>query len=483
MDEANSAGARRLAERLRVLGVLTVAGPELTRARPTGTDLVAVLGVLAGELAREWRTVADALPVLDGDRLQLQSAAGLLARADSAEPPAEFGSDTAAPVVARAVALYDAVRAPEDGRTLDEGTDLLDRTWGVLHDIRSFAAPDAPVADTVAGLVPSSVAAPQVDLTALPPRLDSAAVTGALVGRLGLWLPAPREPATPRIDDLMALVALLARSPQDEPWWFAMTTLGRNAAAVAVAAAFADAAAHGPSPRQLSLLLTDQVMGGLLDQALAAARRFTREHEVLPAVEGGRGPQASPAQQARAAAERAAAEREETQRAFMERNAARVARGTTPPLGIARPAASERIPGSEGTAVPDADGVLVEALIPRQGQRHEVAEAGPVQPADSVLPEAGPPSADPHEADLTEATDLTDTTIVDDVSGTTGAGEVGAVPRPSGPRSTRAGGRSKGRRVPTPTDGARAQVPAVTPTPLSAEGTGSSVWQTLMRPR
>lgn len=169
MDEANSVGARRLAERLRVLGVITVAGPELTRARPTGTDLVAVLGVLAGELAREWRTVADALPVLDGDRLQLQSAAGLLARSDAVEQPSDVGSARVEPLVARAVALYDAVRAPEDGRTLDEGNDLLDRTWGVLHDIRSYAAPDAPVADTVAGLVPSSVAAPAVDLTRLPP--------------------------------------------------------------------------------------------------------------------------------------------------------------------------------------------------------------------------------------------------------------------------------------------------------------------------
>jgi hypothetical protein len=467
MDEANSVGARRLAERLRVLGVITVAGPELTRARPTGTDLVAVLGVLAGELAREWRTVADALPVLDGDRLQLQSAAGLLARADSAEQPPELGSVTAEPVVARAVALYDAVRAPDDGRTLDEGNDLLDRTWGVLHDIRSYAAPDAPVADTVAGLVPSSVAAPAVDLTRLPPRLDSAAVTGALVGRLGFWLPASRKEVTPRIDDLMALVALLARSPQDEPWWYAMTTLGRNAAGVAVAAAFADAASRGSSPRQLSLLLTDQVMGGLLDQALAAARRFTLQHEVAPAVEGGRGPQASPAQQARAAAERAAAEREETQRAFMERNAARVARGATPPLGISQPSA-------ERSAGLDADVELVEAFIPRQSPSPARSGSHPTVPAQvGRLSASGEPDVPGDDVAAVEAQVVAEVPDEPQLAP--------ALPAPQ--RTARSGGRGKGRRVPTPTDGARAQVPSVTPTPMSTEGTGSSVWQTLMRPR
>jgi len=493
VDEANSVGARRLAERLRVLGVITVAGPELTRARPTGTDLVAVLGVLAGELAREWRTVADALPVLDGDRLQLQSAAGLLGRADSGAPSPERGSVAAEPVVARAVALYDAVRAPDDGRTLDEGTDLLDRTWGVLHDIRSYAAPDAPAADTVAGLVPSSVTAPSVDLTGLPARLDAAAVTGALVGRLGAWLPASRQEVLPRIEELMALVALLARSPQDEPWWYAMTTLGRNAAAVSVAAAFADAASRGPSPRQLSLLLTDQVMGGLLGQATAAARRFTLEHEVPPAVEGGRGPQASPAQQARAAAERAAAEREETQRAFMERNAARVARGATPPLGISRPEGPQR------TVLAEAEAGLVEALpkqplaprvrqpvqIPAQGGRAEVvpddvvdldAPSPSAASSGSVASGSAMPVAEPEVG--SEAANAVD-------AHRPGAGEqpAAATPMPGSPRPARGGGRGKGRRVPTPTDGVRAQVPAVTPTPLSTEGTGSSVWQTLMRPR
>lgn len=282
-------------------------------------------------------------------------------------------------------------------------------------------------------------------------------MTGALVGRLGSWLPASREEVAPRIDDLMALVALLARSPQDEPWWYAMTTLGRNAAAVSVAAAFADAASRGPSPRQLSLLLTDQVMGGLLDQALAAARRFTLQHEVPPAVEGGRGPQASPAQQARAAAERAAAEREETQRAFMERNAARVARGATPPLGISQPPA-------ERSANHYVDVQLVEAFIPRQTTPEEV-DSVRVAPDDvvEVVPEDAAGEA-PAVVAVPDEPQL-------------------ATPLPGAQRTARSGGRGKGRRVPTPTDGARAQVPSVTPSPLSAEGTGSSVWQTLMRPR
>ena len=356
------AAVRTLADRLRADGVVSVASPLLALARPAGVDLLNVLPVLAAELAHEWRCAADALTVLHPDRLQLLSAAALIGQGaqGSQAPPRRVDPET----LARAVVLRHAVQAPDDGRTLDEGNLLLDRTWAVLADLRRQAT--SGVGRETGQHDPAAAGASlpaETELDAgsrLPAHLDAAAATGALIGLLAPWLPPPRVEPVSRIDGLLTAVSTLARRHQDEPWWLAMTALGTCAATVSVAGAYAVATHPGPPSAAVAQTLSDPALTAAVDDALRSARSVGSEpgiaaplvESVRPgvvAVTAAQAPAPSPSQQARAAAERAAAERAATQQAFVERATATraAARATAAGAGVAASAAGGT--GSGGT--------------------------------------------------------------------------------------------------------------------------------------
>ncbi len=373
---------RALAQRLRAVGVLGVAAPIVSQARPAGISLLSVLGVLTNELANEWRSAAEALPVLHPDRLQLHSAAALLKQGASAADRCAVGQVDGLSV-ARGVALREAVQAPDDGRTLDEGNVLLDLTWAVLHDLRRYATADhalEPEAEPQVREYPALVhAVTDLDVddgTRLPIVLDVAATAGALVGLLAPWLPIARVDPVARIDLVMNAVSSLARRHQDHAWWLAMTEVSRAAASLGVASTFAVAAHAGTPAQACAQVFAEQRFGRLVDESLAAVRPLvsvlslprpatpTRPLLVaaVAAARTGQPAQAvpepplpSPSQQARAAAERAAAERVATQQAFVERAwstraAARASNGTaasglsSPDDGAAGPPAPDRLP-------------------------------------------------------------------------------------------------------------------------------------------
>ncbi len=421
---------RTLADRLRADGVVSVASPLLALARPAGVDLLHVLPVLAAELAHEWRCAADALTVLHPDRLQLLSAAALIGHgaqegglgANAAwAPPRRVDPET----LARAVVLRHAVQAPDDGRTLDEGNLLLDRTWAVLADLRrqatgtarDGAATDASAIGTGAG------AEAEIDPgSRLPAHLDAAAATGALIGLLAPWLPPPRVEPVSRIDGLLTAVSTLARRHQDEPWWLAMTALGTCAATITVAGAYAVATHPGTAAAAVAQTLSDSALLALVDDALRAARSLGSEPGMAaPLIEAVRpgvvavsvappeAPAPSPSQQARAAAERAAAERAATQQAFVERATANraaarataagagstgaVATPTPAPAFSAGPAASTGTPRS--TDMPASPAAGSAPVVADSPGAHEVAPGSTA--ATSVpsvtIPSAGLPSA------------------------------------------------------------------------------------------
>jgi hypothetical protein len=336
---------RDLAEQLRSQGVVVVASRALAAARPEGIDLLGALPVLTREIAQEWLEAADSLPVLDVDRLQVRSASALLgqaaatAAADAIRVDALDGAS-----VARAASLRSALRSPEEPNL------LLDRTWAVLCDLRrlaangSGAATDGPRNPAV---VPSATVVSIDEARSLPPALNRAASAGALVGVLAPWLPSAHVDALAEVDALLNAVSAMARATHDTSWVSALTTVGRVAASLSVAAAYAAAGYAGSPARATALTLSEPALGLLVGQAAKAAAA------VVPAAavpENPRGedeartlPQASPSQQARAAAERAAAERRATQQAFMERAQATRAAARQEPVAEPEPAAPTEV--------------------------------------------------------------------------------------------------------------------------------------------
>lgn len=326
---AAAQAARALARRLRSDGVLAVAAPALGQARPAGVDLVGALRVLLLQLAQEWRAASDVLPVLDADRLQLHSASALITQGAQAAEPLTTGTERLdRQELGRAAALRAAVLAPEDGRTLEEGNVLLDRTWAVLTDVRRHAAGDAAGSVRAAAVVPSAAQVDADDTRRLPPSLQDIATTGALVGLLLPWLPPARLDPLARVDAVLNAVSALARCNQDDEWWFTMTTVGRCTSQVAVAVALGVATSEAPPALACAGVLAEPAVSRLVDEALAAATRLAPEAAATTPAEGigmpraggvPLPPQPSPSQQARAAAERAAAERAANQQAWMER--------------------------------------------------------------------------------------------------------------------------------------------------------------------
>lgn len=367
--DAVAQAARTLARRLRSDGVLAVATPTLVQARPAGVDLVSALRVLLVQLADAWRGAAEALPVLDGDRLALHAASALLTQgADAAEPFTAGAERLDRQELGRAAALRAAVLAPEDGRTLEEGNTLLDRAWAVLTDVRRHAAGDG-TEETVAAprssaVVPSAAHVDAEDARRLPPSLQESAATGALVGLLLPWLPPARLDPLARVDSLLNAVSVLARCHQDDAWWLTMTTVGRCTSQVAVAVAHAVATSQAPSDRATAGVLAEPAVARLVDEALAAAASLAPEAATTPAegigVPRAGGvplpPQPSPSQQARAAAERAAAERAANQQAWMERMRTKVMGAGAPDAGAATPPETVTLPPSQPGPQRERDG-------------------------------------------------------------------------------------------------------------------------------
>jgi hypothetical protein len=333
---------RQLAEQLRLQGVVVVASRALAAARPGGVDLLGALPVLARELAHEWRTASQTLPMLDADRLQTRSAAALLIQgAAVADGDAVHADELDLPRVARAVNLRSALSEESiDGeRAEDRANLLLDRTWAVLCDIRAYATAGLEGAEEPSRLavVPSAAEVSPDDARQLAPALHRAACAGALVGLLAPWLPPARVDGVGAVDSLLEAVSAMARAPHDRSWWSALARVGRVAASLSVACAYAAARHSGAPAEATALTLSEPALGVLVEQARSAAMAAVRLPGAAdaPATAGDAGepadtrplPQASPSQQARAAAERAAAERRATQQAFVERaHATRAAR-------------------------------------------------------------------------------------------------------------------------------------------------------------
>lgn len=400
--------ARELAEQLRTQGVVVVASRALTAARPNGIDLLGALGVLTAEVAHEWIEAAERLQVLDVDRLQVRSAAALLSQAAAAAGGDGLPADALDPAaVARAVALRTAlqsVHASAESR-LPEANPLLDRTWAVLCDLRRLAvdtgngsaATDSATSSTPPPVVPSAAEVDADQARALPPALHRAACAGALVGLLSPWLPPPHAEPLAAVDALLESVSAMARAGHDRAWWAAMITVGRVAASLSVAAAHAAAVGYAGAPaRATALTLSEPAFDLLVSQALQSAAGVVGS----PATGEGHGadepvrgmPQASPSQQARAAAERAAAERRATQQAFVERaNATRAAARQEPP---ARPAA---VPDTRPmVAVTPTLPSTVPPQSPTQPAQptqpsHHGEQSQPVEPGESVESVTMPP--------------------------------------------------------------------------------------------
>lgn len=408
---------RELAEQLRTQGVVVVASRALTAARPSGVDLLGALGVLTAEVAHEWVEAAETLQILDVDRLQVRSAAALLSQAAATAGGDGLPTDALDPTaVARAVALRTTLQSAhasaESG--LPEANSLLDRTWAVLCDLRRLAAagghgpaaPDSTAPITPPAVVPSAAEVDADQARALPPALHRAACAGALVGLLSPWLPPPSTEPLAAVDALLESVSALARAGHDTAWWAAMITVGRVAASVSVAAAHASAVGYAGAPaRATALTLSEPAFDLLVSQALHSAASVVGSPTLVEgsADEPVRGmPQASPSQQARAAAERAAAERRATQQAFVERaNATRAAArqdGTVRPFPV--PDTRPMAPVSPSTKPLAA----VEPMEP-------VEPVEPVEPASGLpvtLPEAAAPDVPPLaqvQADLGELED------------------------------------------------------------------------------
>ena len=144
----------------------------------------------------------------------------------------------------------------------------------------------------------------------------------------------------------------MARRPQDRVWWSTLVTLGRVAASLSVAACHATARYSGRDSDAAALVLAEPALSRLADEARSMAAALAGAGPGGPESEDGpragkQRPQASPSQQARAAAERAAAERRATQQAFMERAiATRAARSASAATGSG---------GSGGSGAPAAD--------------------------------------------------------------------------------------------------------------------------------
>ncbi len=349
---SDPAQVRDLADQLRSQGVVVVASRALAASRPEGIDLLGALPVLTREIAQEWLDAADTLPVLDVDRLQLRSASALLgqaavsAAADAVRIDALDGTS-----VARAVNLRTALASP------DEPNLLLDRTWAVLCDLRRMAADGSeggPEGPRTLAVVPSAAAVSADEARSLPPALNRAASAGALVGLLAPWLPPAHVDGLAEVDAMLNTVSAMARATHDKAWWSALTTIGRVAASLSVATAYAAAGYAGSRARAAALTLSEPALGTLVGQATKAAATVVPAGSV---PEPSRGddetrslPQASPSQQARAAAERAAAERRATQAAFMERAQATRAAARHEPAPDAAPAAAEAAPTPQGEA-------------------------------------------------------------------------------------------------------------------------------------
>ena len=387
---------RDLAERLRGQGVVLVASRSLTNTRSEGLDLLGALPVLARELAELWRDAADTLPVLDVDRLQLRSAAAVLMQgAVYAEQDGERIRPLDAQALARAVSLRQDLQgppAPGADADADVANTLLDRTWAVLCDLRRLAA-DGSDADEIGeqpAVVPSAT---RVDAGAedarLGPALHRAACAGALVGLLAPWLGPVRSGALAQVDALLEGVSTIARRPHDHDWWVALITAGRVAASLSVAGAHAAARYAGAPKDVLALTLSEPALSLLHDQALATLTKVIgsagTEEAGVPAEPGA--PQASPSQQARAAAERAAAERRATQQASMERQQAmRAARqeqaaGVTGAIPLpAGPSSGDWFgpagdPGQAGHGGGTHEGGLIDIGAVEQGVRDAVAKS------------------------------------------------------------------------------------------------------------
>ncbi len=348
--------ARDLAEQLRDQGVVMVASRALADSRPDGVDLLGAMSVLTHQVALEWLEASDRLPVLDPDRLQLRSASALLAQAATAAGGDGVRLDALdLGVVARAVSLRHALQTGPEDRSVADANALLDRTWAVLCDLRRLAAGglDASDAQVVMHVVPSAAQADPATARDLPAALHRAACAGALVGLLTPWLPPPRPDTVAAVDALLHTVSAMARAGHDVEWWAAMATVGRVAASLSVAAGYASASGYAGSPaRACAQTLTEPALAQLLDQAREAGVEIVGD--AVPAEEDddrAAAPQASPSQQARAAAERAAAERRATQQAFVERaHATRAAARqdqVPPPRTPGRPPSGEVAPPAE----------------------------------------------------------------------------------------------------------------------------------------